>query len=210
MSVQSFAFNHEPSEEELNDVVLGYGEVGTSDIHVEMEGHEFLVRPGQIPIKGFTIWMYFCCVLFIAIAGFIGQDAFWHVLIMMIVAAIVVIPTMICMFKWINEKTGTDPYVVIQSGVEIEIPRLKTTLPVDQIRSIVVGNFGGLHRQVTLLGETPEGTWSLLHLYNTAGNDNWLVQPIHQKIDDQLGVPVFTFKRSKRESQKMINKLPPY
>lgn len=180
MSQLSVQFDHQPSNDELADVVLGYGLGGTSEHFFGTENHRFLVRPSLIPTKGFAIWIYFFLFLMAVTGWCLYPEAFWQVLVVLCIAYAFILPSVLCFFVYVNKRVGTDPYISVDShSSEIELPRLATTLPLDKARSIVVGNFGNLHHQVALLVQMDSESWTLFHLYNASsggigGNDDFL------------------------------------
>ena len=205
MSHTTVEFEQRPNEAQLG-VVLGYGEIGTSRIHVENQSEVFCVRPVPIPLKAFAIWMYFCCALFVAIAFFLPDDARLKVLILTGVGAVMIIPLMIGMFVFLNEQTGTQPYLSIDpESKTVELPRLDMVLPIEDVTEVVFANFGGLHYQVALLVHRAANPWGYLHVYNDVGTPTSFSKSTHQQIADHLGVPVTNLKIKKRDAKLLIN-----
>lgn len=208
-------FDSSPSEEDLA-TCLGFGLIGSSGTSIQECDDLLKVVPNQIPIKGVRIWMYFVLFLIAALMLFfqpVGrlplgvQIVPWVILT---VAGLFVIPTMMTMFSWVNERVGSEPYLIFdRTSGGIELPRLNKSIPQTEASEIVFLDryVNGLqHWHVALLTRKGE-VWNYLHLFNEAGASSgpriFGSSELYEKIAAELQIDVRKVKFSKKESKNL-------
>jgi hypothetical protein len=214
-------FEKPPTDEQLG-TLLGYGLMGSSGTSIKDDGDCVRVVPELIPIRGVTIWMYFVLTL-IAVAFFfvqpqIGPKMFRFIpWLMLLLGGLFVIPTMISMFSWINERTGKEPYLVFDKSTQVlSLPRLQRTLSQRQLIEIVfLDRYHKKHRcwQVALLAQEDE-KWVYLQLFNEAGTGTGMacfgVSELYEKIANELGINARRLKFSIRKSELLTQAPEPH
>ncbi|QEG23167.1 hypothetical protein [Mariniblastus fucicola] len=209
-------FDARPGDRQLG-TDLGYGLMGGSPQKFDEDSKFFKVGPQTIPPKFVAIWMYFVLaaisITFVCMG--IKEMAAWGIVIG---GAILIVPTMIAMFSWINHLTGKEPFLVFDkvTGI-VELPRLASKYSVKQLREVIfLDRFvdRNQHWHIGLLAEEGNGSWTYLHLFNTAhicsGNGSgWLgFKDDDQKIAEALGIGFRRITFTKDESLELASLVP--
>ena len=198
-------FSERPGEEELA-AELGYGLMGGSNRSLQNDDQFFKISPQPIPVRAFTIFMYsFLAVVSILTFWFDG-DKILHV--MNVVAAIFIIPCMIGVLSWINQMTGTEPYIIFDKQANlVELPRLSMKFPKNEIREIVfLDRFveNNEYWQIAMLVEERSDRWLYVHLYNSAssGSVGWFgFKDDYHQLALSLGIGLRRLRYSRKESK---------
>ena len=213
-------FRFRPTSKELG-INIGYGLMGASSRTIE-DGDQFLkVLPNPVPIKLATIWMYFVLALIVlSVVVFPPRDrkSLTLVCAVLVLAGIVIIPTMMAILSWINQLEGDAPFLVYEKSSDtIELPRLSKSFPKAQLETIVfLDRFvdGNRHWQVALL--TSDGSeWTYFHLFNEAGSGTGKgtgigflqFKELYEQLAESLGVESRRLKFSQQESALLPDKL---
>ena len=203
-------FPRRPDERELG-TDLGYGLMGSSNIELNEDERSVRVEPQQIPIKIATVWMYFVLAFIAAVLLWIG-DKDTMIWVMLVFAGIIIIPTMMAVLSWLNEKTGTEPFLVYnKSSDRITLPRVELAFAKEQLREIVfLDRFVDENRfwQVALLVEV-DGSWTYVHLFNGAGATTGMkvfgCKELYERLADRLEIESRLVKFTRQESRKSLS-----
>lgn len=194
-------FPNPPTPDELRTPV-GWGLMGSSTTELFEDEHTVSICPVAIPIKAVGVWMYACLFAFMLggtlfpIFGLQPPDTiFW---VMMIGGGLLIIPTMLGMFAWINDQTGNSPYLIINKlHQSIELPRLGAKWPNKDVQCVLFVLCyveGNILFQVSLLIRGECGKWIYAHVYNDGGDNHrnsWMYGSglsEDQKLAKKLGV----------------------
>ena len=202
-------FEQRPDERQLG-AELGYGLMGSSSIQLIQDEQFLKVEPQRIPIVGVAIWMYFVLMLIGTILFWVGENEKlpW---VMLVIAGLLIIPTMLGMFNWFNGQLGTEPYLVFNKSDEIvSLPRLSMVFDRQQLHEVLFLDRyvkGNRFWQVALLVEDGSNCWKYLHLFNEAGTGHgmqWLgVKDLYEKVAEGLGIESRRLKFSRWESESL-------
>ena len=211
------SFDRKPTDQDLG-TDLGCGLVGSSPSIFKDDDKFFQVGPQIIPVKFIAIWMYFVLAVMAIILLYAGGDnADWG---MIIGAGIMIVPTMIFAVAYMNEQTGSDPYLVYdKKAKQIELPRLSLKFSQTQLCEVIflerfVGGSSSCHWQVGLVIEEGDGSWTYLHLFNTGHRCSgsglgWFgFKDEDQKIAEALGIGHRRLWYTEEESLELASLVP--
>lgn len=208
-------FADRPNDKECG-IALGYGLMGTSGKSLSEDPIAVEVGPKSIPIKLFLIWMYFVLFVVIVIATLsppaIEERLFFQPFVwgMLIMAAVFIIPTMGAILSWINQVTGSEPYLRWDKSTDIlELSRVSKTIPRKQVKEIVfLDRYVEADRywQVALLVQNQD-EWLYIHIFNEVGSRPRFAlfgfKDLSEQIADRLEINFRELKFSKKESKTL-------
>lgn len=194
-------FPNEPTCDQLR-TPIGYGQMGSSSTALFEDEHTIRICPVAIPLKAIGVWMYACLIAFM-IGGMLfpmfglrpPDEIFW---VMMILGGLLIVPTMLGMFAWINDQMGNSPYLIINKREQsVELPRLRAKGAISDVQGVFFIRCYVERNplfQVSLLIRSECGKWTYAHVYNDGGDNHrnsWMYGSglsEDQKLAKKLGV----------------------